>query len=75
MRKSKKPKPSNAVESVERGNWEKIFGTLVQMMKNQEKQLQSFADQQNFLQDRLELQNQRWASDIKRYKDQISQVN
>lgn len=75
MRKSKQPKPSNAVESVERGNWEKIFSTLVQMMKNQEKQLQSFADQQNFLQDRLKLQSQRWASDIQRYKDQISQVN
>ncbi|RHN72946.1 putative transcription factor bZIP family [Medicago truncatula] len=75
MRKSKKPNPSNAVESVERGNWEKIFSTLVQMMKNQEKQLQSFADQQNFLQDRLKLQNQRWASDIQRYKDQISQMN
>ncbi|XP_004486497.1 uncharacterized protein [Cicer arietinum] len=73
MRKSKKPQPSNA-ESLERRNWGNVFNLLVQMVRHQQNQLQSFANQKKFLEDRLQMQNERWASDVKLYKDQISQV-
>ncbi|CAL5184199.1 unnamed protein product [Lathyrus oleraceus] len=68
-----KPEPSNA-DFLERRNWGNIFNLLVQMVKNQQNQLQAFANQQKFLEGRLQLQNQRWASDVKQYKNQISQM-
>jgi ABC-type phosphate transport system auxiliary subunit len=75
MRKSKKSQPSNVVDSTERKNWGNIFTSLVQIVRNQQNQLQSFANQQKFLEDRLKMQNERWISDVKLYKEQISQVN
>jgi ABC-type phosphate transport system auxiliary subunit len=75
MRKSKKPQPTNVVDSTERKNWGNIFTSLVQIVRNQQNQLQSFANQQKFLEDRLKMQNERWISDVKLYKEQISQVN
>ncbi|XP_058728046.1 COP1-interactive protein 1 isoform X1 [Vicia villosa] len=73
MLNSNKPEPSNA-DYLERRNWGNVFNLLVQMVKNQQNQLQSFANQQKFLEDRLKMQNQRWASDVKQYKNQISQI-
>ncbi|CAJ2657862.1 unnamed protein product [Trifolium pratense] len=74
MRKSINPQPTNVVDSTERKNWGIIFTSLVQIVRNQQIQLQSFANQQKFLEDRLKMQNERWISDVKLYKDQISQV-
>ncbi|CAK8531459.1 unnamed protein product [Lathyrus sativus] len=73
MLNSNKTEPSNA-DLLERRNWGNIFNLLVQMVKNQQNQLQTFANQQKFLEDRLQMQNQRWASDVKQYRDQISHI-
>lgn len=75
MRKAKKPESSSDAASSERRNWGNIFNLLVHMVRNQQNQLQSFANQQKFLEDRLRMQHERWASDVRLYKDQISQVN
>ncbi|CAI8590331.1 unnamed protein product [Vicia faba] len=73
MHNSNKAEPSNA-DFLERRNWGNVFNLLVQMVKNQQNQLQSFANQQKFLEDQLQMQNQRWASDVKQYRNQISQI-
>ncbi|XP_061357010.1 uncharacterized protein LOC133301395 [Gastrolobium bilobum] len=72
-RTTKKAESSNASSS-ERRNWENIFNLLVQMVRNQQNQLQSLAKQHKFLEDRLQMQHERWASDIRLHKDQISQM-
>ncbi|KAJ1420864.1 myosin-7 [Sesbania bispinosa] len=73
MRKTKNPESSNAT-SLERRNWRNIFDSLVQMVRNQQKQLQSFADHHKLLENHLKMQHERWASDARIYKDQISEM-
>ncbi|KAK7329648.1 hypothetical protein VNO77_23820 [Canavalia gladiata] len=73
MRKTKKAESSEAVSS-ERRNWGNIFNLLVQMVRNQQNQLQSFANNHKFLEDRLRMQHEGWASNVRIHKDQISQM-
>ncbi|XP_057431904.1 uncharacterized protein LOC130724642 [Lotus japonicus] len=71
MRNSKNPDPSS---SSERKNWGNIFNLLVQMVRNQQNQLHSFANQHKLLEDRFKMQHERWLSDVRLHKDQISQM-
>ncbi|XP_027338261.1 uncharacterized protein LOC113852222 [Abrus precatorius] len=73
MRKAKKAESSNAASS-ERRNWGNIFNSLVQMVRNQQNQLQSFAKSHKFLEDRMRMQHLGWTSDVRIHKDQISQM-
>ncbi|RDX76597.1 hypothetical protein CR513_43397, partial [Mucuna pruriens] len=74
MRKAKKAESSDAAYS-ERRNWSNIFKSLVQMVRSQQNQLHSFASRHKFLEDRLRMQHEGWASDVRFHKDQISQMN
>ncbi|XP_014631492.1 uncharacterized protein [Glycine max] len=48
---------------------------MVQMVRNQQNQLHSFASRHKFLEDHLRMQHEGWVSDVRRHKDQISQMN
>ncbi|XP_014517963.1 uncharacterized protein LOC106775362 isoform X1 [Vigna radiata var. radiata] len=74
MQKFRKPESTN-VAMTERRNWGNIFKCLVQMVRDQQNQLQSFASRHNFLEDRLRMQHEGWISDVRFHKDQISQLN
>ncbi|KAF7803903.1 coiled-coil domain-containing protein 158 isoform X1 [Senna tora] len=71
MRK-RKSKASDV--SSERCNWEKIFNGLVQMLRTQQNQIQSLVNERKFLQDRITMQHERWASDMRLYEDQIADM-
>ncbi|KAK7246189.1 hypothetical protein RIF29_41049 [Crotalaria pallida] len=73
MPKQKK-KPSSSSSTSERKNWDNIFNSLVQMVRNQQSQLQSLATQHKFLQERFSMQHDNWAYDIRTRNDQISQL-
>ncbi|KAK7303609.1 hypothetical protein RJT34_14519 [Clitoria ternatea] len=73
MRKAKQAEPSNAASS-ERRNWGNIFNSMVQMVRSQQNQLQSFANNHKFLEERLRVQHEGWVSDVRFHKDQISQM-
>ncbi|KAI4316938.1 hypothetical protein L6164_024862 [Bauhinia variegata] len=68
----RKRKVSNV--SSERRNWENIFNGLVQMLRTQQNQLQTLVKERKFLEDRIRMQHDGWASDIRVYKDQISEM-
>ncbi|KAL2341589.1 hypothetical protein Fmac_009529 [Flemingia macrophylla] len=74
MRMSRKAEPSGAASS-ERRNWSSIFKSLVQMVRSQQTQLQSFASQKKFLEERIRMQHEGWVSDVRFHKDQISQMH
>ncbi|KOM58266.1 hypothetical protein LR48_Vigan11g130000 [Vigna angularis] len=71
MQKFRKPKSTN-VALTERRNWGNIFKSLVQMVRDQQNQLQSFASHHKFLEDRLRMQHEGWIFDVRFHKDQIS---
>lgn len=54
--------------------WQKIFNALVQMLKSQQSQLQTLADDRKLLEDRIQTQHQRWLFDVRLLEDQISQL-
>ncbi|KAJ7957867.1 Cytomatrix protein-like protein [Quillaja saponaria] len=60
--------------SSERRNWEKIFNGLVQMLRTQQTQLETLVKERKLLEDRITMQHEGWASDIRLCKDQISET-
>ncbi|XP_020230810.1 myosin-7 [Cajanus cajan] len=74
MRKSKKAESSVAASS-ERRNWSATFKSLVKMVCSQQNQLHSFANLKKILEDHLRMQHEGRISDVRFYKDQISQMN
>ncbi|BAT81376.1 hypothetical protein VIGAN_03108600 [Vigna angularis var. angularis] len=70
MQKFKRPE-STDVALTERRNWGNIFKSLVQMVRDLQNQLQSFASHK-FLEDCLRMQHEGWISDVRFHKDQIS---
>lgn len=54
--------------------WQKIFNALVQMIKSQQAQLQTLAEDRILLEDRIQIQHQRWLSDVRLLENQIFQV-
>ena len=75
MRETRSKKSPSAASSSERRNWGNIFNLLVQMVRSQQNQLQSLSTQHKFVEDRLRMQHEAWASDIRLHNDQISQVD
>lgn len=60
--------------SSEGQNWDKIFKGLVKMLKTQQRQLETLANERKVLRDRITMQQKRWASDLRLFKEQIAQV-
>ncbi|KAL4308792.1 hypothetical protein GQ457_01G009160 [Hibiscus cannabinus] len=60
--------------SSEREKWDKIFQGLVKMLKSQHQHLETLAQERKVLEDRIKLQYERWASDVRLYEGQISQM-
>ena len=60
--------------SSERQKWEKIFEGLVKMLKTQQHQLETLAKDRKILEDRINMQYERWVSDVRLYEDHNSQV-
>ncbi|KAF7817646.1 kinesin-related protein 4-like isoform X1 [Senna tora] len=63
-----------SVISTERRNWNAIFNGMVHMLRTQRQQLLSLLKDRKLLQHRIQMQHQGWESDIRLYKDQISQM-
>ncbi|GAB4852523.1 hypothetical protein Ancab_016738 [Ancistrocladus abbreviatus] len=64
----------NAQVSSDHRKWKKVFGTLVQMLQTQQTQLETLLEERKRLEDRIKIQYDRWASDIRLFDDQISQL-
>ncbi|GMJ02719.1 hypothetical protein like AT1G19980 [Hibiscus trionum] len=60
--------------SSEREKWDKIFECLVKMLKSQQQHLETLAQERKVLEDRIKLQYERWASDVRLYESHISQM-
>ncbi|KAL5557885.1 hypothetical protein UlMin_034096 [Ulmus minor] len=65
---------SKVYSEPDRQNWHKIFKALTQMVKTEQTQLESFAKDRKILEDRLRMQHERWVSDVRLLKDQISLI-
>ena len=60
--------------SSDRQKWDKIFKGLVKMLKTQQQPLETLAKERKILEDRINMQYERWVSDVRLYEDHISQV-
>ena len=54
--------------------WEIMFNSLKQMLRKQAEQLNSLIEQRTYLQQRIQLQFERWKSDVHMFEDVLSQV-
>lgn len=68
------PTKTRSQLSSERQKWDQIFEGLVGMLKTQQQQLQTLTKERKILGDRINMQYERWASDVRLYEDHISQV-
>ncbi|CAK7346194.1 unnamed protein product [Dovyalis caffra] len=59
----------------DREKWDKVFGGLLKLIKNQQEQLETFLKERKILEDRVKTQHERWFSDIRFYEDYILQIN
>uniref|UniRef100_A0A2P2P0Q3 Cytomatrix family protein n=1 Tax=Rhizophora mucronata TaxID=61149 RepID=A0A2P2P0Q3_RHIMU len=59
----------------DREKWNKIFTGLARLLKNQQEQLETLVQERKFLQDRINMQCERWVSDTRLYHDHISRMN
>lgn len=55
-------------------SWKETFTTLVDLIQDQQRQLETLVKERKFLEKRIQLQHDRWAFDVKLLKDHISQV-
>ncbi|XP_076907910.1 uncharacterized protein LOC143564555 [Bidens hawaiensis] len=55
-------------------SWKKIFKGLVDMIEDQQRQLESLADERKSLEKRFRSQHDRWVFDVKLLEDLISQM-
>ncbi|XVF63687.1 hypothetical protein PTKIN_Ptkin09bG0106900 [Pterospermum kingtungense] len=60
--------------SSDREKWDKIFEGLVKMLKTQQQQLETLAKERKILEDRINMQYNRWVSDVRLYEDHISHM-
>ncbi|OVA18568.1 hypothetical protein BVC80_1831g105 [Macleaya cordata] len=60
--------------SSDRLQWQKVFNALVHMLKSQQTQLESLVKERKLLEDRIQIQYDRWVSDVHLLEDQISQM-
>ncbi|XP_077232162.1 uncharacterized protein LOC143866903 [Tasmannia lanceolata] len=54
--------------------WKKIFNSLVHLLKSQQTQLETLAVERKILEDRIQIQHERWVSDVLLLKDHLSQM-
>ncbi|XP_057518044.1 uncharacterized protein LOC130798973 [Amaranthus tricolor] len=54
--------------------WEIMFNSLKQMLRKQAEQLNSLIEQRTYLQQRIQLQFERWKSDVHMFEDVLSQM-
>ncbi|KAJ6953485.1 kinesin-like protein KIF20B [Populus alba x Populus x berolinensis] len=62
------------VVTSDREKWDKVFGGLVKLLKNQQEQLETLLKERKILEDRIKTQHERWVSDIRLYDDHILQI-
>ncbi|KAI3706099.1 hypothetical protein L1987_76355 [Smallanthus sonchifolius] len=55
-------------------SWKKIFKGLVDMIEDQQRQLESLAEERKSLEKRFRSQHDRWVFDVKLLEDHISQM-
>ncbi|XP_019107663.1 uncharacterized protein LOC104905113 isoform X2 [Beta vulgaris subsp. vulgaris] len=72
MGTSKKKKP--AQPSSDHKKWELIFNALKQMLRKQAVQLDSLLEERKFLQERIQIQYERWNSDVRLLEDVLFQT-
>ena len=63
------------VVTSDREKWDKVFGGLVKLLKNQQEQLETLLKERKILEDRIKTQHERWVSDIRLYDDHILQAS
>nr|DAD22381.1 TPA_asm: hypothetical protein HUJ06_023844 [Nelumbo nucifera] len=63
-----------AKDSSDRLQWQKIFNAIVQMLQSQNIQLESLVKERKLLEDRIQIQHERWVSDVRLLEEQISQM-
>ena len=68
---------SNLTQEVtsDREKWDKVFGALVKLLKNQQEQLETLLKERKILEGRIKTQHESWVSDTRLYEDYILQVS
>ncbi|KAJ6336795.1 hypothetical protein OIU76_006631 [Salix suchowensis] len=67
---------SNRTQAVtsDREKWDKVFGGLVKLLKNQQEQLENLLKERKILEGRIKTQHDSWVSDTRLYEDYILQI-
>ncbi|XP_008781783.1 cytospin-A-like isoform X2 [Phoenix dactylifera] len=65
---------SSPPSSSDRRQWQRIFGTLVEMLQSQQSQIETLADDRKFLERYIHIQNDRWASKTRILESHIVQM-
>ncbi|XP_038976763.1 MAR-binding filament-like protein 1 isoform X2 [Phoenix dactylifera] len=60
--------------SSDRRQWQRIFGTLVEMLQSRQSQIETLADDRKFLERYIRIQNDRWASKARFLESHIAQM-
>lgn len=60
--------------SSQRQKWEKVFSSLVKLLKDQQGQLQTLLTERKVIEDRIKMQQETWVSDVKHLQDHIFQA-
>ncbi|KAG8494279.1 hypothetical protein CXB51_011620 [Gossypium anomalum] len=68
------PTKARSQVSSERQKWDQIFEGVVGMLKTQQQQLETITKERKILGDRINMQYERWTSDVRLYEDHISQM-
>ncbi|KAF9686722.1 hypothetical protein SADUNF_Sadunf02G0019000 [Salix dunnii] len=58
----------------DREKWDKVFGALVKLLKNQQEQLETLLKERKILEGRIKTQHESWVSDTRLYEDYILQI-
>lgn len=61
-------------DSTDRKNWDKIFKSLVMILKTKQDQLESLVKDRKMIEDRIKNQHENWVTDVRNYEDQLSLV-
>ncbi|XP_047307719.1 uncharacterized protein LOC124911298 isoform X2 [Impatiens glandulifera] len=59
--------------SSDQRKWQEAFHKLLQLLKTQQTQIESFVNERKILEDRMNLQHNRWQSEVNLLMDQLSQ--
>ena len=65
---------SSSPSSSDRRQWQRIFGTLAEMLQSQQSQIETLADDRKFLEGYIHIQHDRWASKARLLESHIAQV-